>query len=316
MSNFNEATVEDAALDYFREAGYATAWGPHLAPGEPGQERESFQDVILEGRLRASILRINAELDATLVEEAIKKLRRAESQNPIDENFRLHKLISQGIPLEHRGPDGQIRTTRVRIVDFERAEDNDWLAVNQFTIIEEGRNRRPDVIVFLNGLPVGLLELKNSADQNATLKNAWNQIQTYRTDVPSLFILNAITVLSDGVSSSMSSYTGAYEHYAPWKTIEGREVITDRPSLEVLIKGVFEPKRFLDILQNFIVFSDETATDKLTGQPTRVLVKRVAKYHQYWAVNAAIDSTVDASSPGGDRRGGVVWHTQGSGKSF
>ncbi|MEN9751239.1 MAG: hypothetical protein RLZZ600_286 [Actinomycetota bacterium] len=316
MSVFNEATVEDAALDFFREAGYETAWGPNLAPGESGQERESFQDVILEGRLRSSISRINAGLDNALVEEAIKKLRRAESQNPIDENFRLHKLITEGVPIEHRGPDGQILTTRVWLVDFEDPEHNDWLAVNQFTIVEEGRNRRPDVIVFLNGLPVGLLELKNSADQNATLKNAWNQIQTYRTDIPSLFVPNAITVLSDGVSTSMSSYAGAYEHYAPWKTIEGREVITDRPSLEVVIRGVFEPKRFLDILQNFIVYSDETTTDKKTGQPTRVLVKRVAKYHQYWAVNAAIESAVEASGPGGDRRGGVVWHTQGSGKSF
>lgn len=316
MSKYNEATVEDASLEYFREIGYGTAWGPNLAPGEPGQERETFRDVILEGRLRASISRINVGIDGLLVEESVKKLKRAESQNPIDENYRVHKLITEGVPIEHRGPDGQSRTTRVWLVDFEHPERNDWLAVNQFTIVEEGRNRRPDVVVFLNGLPVGLLELKNSADQNATLKNAWNQIQTYRKDIPSLFIPSAITVLSDGVSSSMSSYTGAYEHYAPWKTMEGREVVTDRPSLEVLIRGVFEPKRFLDILQNFIVFSDETATDKQTGQPTRVLVKRVAKYHQYWAVNAAIDTTVEASSPGGDRRGGVVWHTQGSGKSF
>ncbi len=316
MSSFNEATVEDAALDYFREVGYSTAWGPNLAPGEPGEERVSFQDVILEDRLRASISRINVGHDETLIDEAIKKVRRAESQNLVDENYRLHKLITEGVPIEHRGSDGQVRTTRVWLVDFDRPSKNDWLAVNQFTIIEEGKNRRPDVIVFLNGLPVGLLELKNSANQNATLKNAWNQVQTYRKDIPSLFVSNVVTVLSDGLSTSMSSYTGAYEHFAPWKTIEGREVITSLPSLEVLIKGVFEPSRFLDILQNFIVFSDETVTDKTTGQPTRVLVKRVAKYHQYWAVNAAIGNTVEASRPGGDRRGGVVWHTQGSGKSL
>ncbi len=316
MSHFNEATIEDAALDYFREAGYATAWGPHLAPGEPGQERESFQDVILEGRLRASISRINIGLDDTLIDEAIKKLRRAESQNAIDENYRIHKIITEGVSIEHRAADGEVRTSRIWLVDYEQPTRNDWLAVNQFTIVQDGKNRRPDVVVFLNGLPVGLLELKNSSDQNATLKNAWNQVQTYRKDIPALFVSNAITVLSDGLTSSMSSYSGAYEHYAPWKTVEGREVITNRPSLEVLVKGVFEPKRFLDILQNFIVFSDETTTDKKTGQPTRVLVKRIAKYHQYWAVNAAIESTVEASGPDGDRRGGVVWHTQGSGKSF
>lgn len=316
MSIYNEATVEDAALDYFREVGFSTAWGPNLAPGEPGQERTSFQDVVLEGRLRASIARINSGIDRGLIDEAVKKLQRAESQNPIDENYRVHRLITEGVSVEHRGSDGHIRTTRVWLVDFEHHEHNDWLAVNQFTIVEEGKNRRPDIVVFLNGLPVSLLELKNSADQNATLKNAWNQIQTYRKDIPSLFVPNALTVLSDGISTSMSSHSGAYEHYAPWKTIEGRQVITDRPSLEVLIKGVFEPKRFLDILQNFIVYSDENTTDKKSGLPTRVLVKRVAKYHQYWAVNAAIESTVEASSPGGDRRGGVVWHTQGSGKSF
>jgi type I restriction enzyme R subunit len=316
MSVYNEATVEDAALDYFREVGFSTAWGPNLAPGEAGQERISFQDVVLEGRLRASIARINPGIDRDLIDKAVTKLQRAESQNPIDENYRVHKLITEGVPVEHRGSDGQVRTTRVWLVDFEHPEHNDWLAVNQFTVIEEGKNRRPDVVVFLNGLPVGLLELKNSADQNATLKNAWNQIQTYRKDIPSLFVPNALTVLSDGISTSMSSYGGAYEHYAPWKTIEGRDVVTDRPSLEVLIKGAFEPRRFLDILRNFIVFSEETNVDKTTGQPRRVLVKRVAKYHQYWAVNAAIESTVEASRPGGDRRGGVVWHTQGSGKSF
>lgn len=316
VSIFNEAIVEDAALDYFREVGYQTAWGPNLAPGEPGQERATFQDVILEERLRAAAQRINSAIQTSLIEEALKKLRRAESQNSIDENFRIHSLITEGVPVEHRAQSGEVRTTRVRLVDFERPENNDWLAVNQFTVIEQGKNRRPDVVVFINGLPMSLLELKNSANQNATLKNAWNQIQTYRNDIPSLFLPNVLTVLSDGVSSSMSSYSGAYEHYAPWKTIEGREVITHLPSLEVLIKGVFEPKRFLDILRNFVVFSDETSLDTKTGQPSRVLVKRVAKYHQYWAVNSAIESTIEASGPSGDRRGGVVWHTQGSGKSL
>ncbi|MCI2029721.1 MAG: type I restriction endonuclease subunit R, partial [Ancrocorticia sp.] len=195
-------------------------------------------------------------------------------------------------------------------------ENNDWVAINQFTIVENGKNRRPDVLVLVNGMPLALLELKNPAAEHATLKSAWNQVQTYRQDIPSVFVPNAVTVISDGTSAAMSSYAGAFEHYAPWKTIEGREVVSDRPALEVLIKGVFEPKRFLDLLRHFIVFSDETTTDKATGQPTRVLVKRVAKYHQYWAVNAAVESTVQASRPDGDRRGGVVWHTQGSGKSF
>lgn len=208
------------------------------------------------------------------------------------------------------------RTTRLWLIDFECSDRNDWVVVNQFTIVEDRRNRRPDVVVFVNGMPLGLLELKNPAVEHATLRSAWNQVQTYREEIPSVFVPNAVTVISDGTSAAMSSYAGAFEHYAPWKTIEGHEVISDRPALEVLIKGVFEQKHFLDLLQNFIVFSDEVATDKVTGQPTRVLVKRVAKYHQYWAVNAAVESTVEASRPDGDRRGGVVWHTQGSGKSF
>jgi len=316
VSAFNENTVELAALEYFAELGYHTLHGPDIAPGEPGAERDSYEEVFLWGRLRDAIRRINPGTSPALIDEAIKRVRRAESQSPIDENYRLHQLITEGVPVERRDADGALRTTRLWLVDFEQPENNDWVAVNQFTIVENGKNRRPDVLVLVNGMPLALLELKNPTAEHATLKSAWNQVQTYRQDIPSVFVPNAVTVISDGTSAAMSSYAGAFEHYAPWKTIEGREVVSDRPALEVLIKGVFEPKRFLDLLQNFIVFSDETATDKATGQPTRVLVKRVAKYHQYWAVNAAVESTVQASRPDGDRRGGVVWHTQGSGKSF
>lgn len=316
MTAFNENVVEQAALEYFAELGYRRVHGPDIAPGEVGAERESYEDVVLWGRLSEAIRRINPGTAAGLISEALKSVRRAESQSPIEENYRLHKLISEGVPVEHRSEDGLLRTTRLHLIDFAAPENNDWAAVNQFTIAENGKNRRPDVLVFVNGLPLALLELKNPAAGHATLRSAWNQVQTYRHDIPSVFVPNAVAVISDGTSAAISSYSGAFEHYAPWKTIEGREVVTDRPALEVLIKGVFEPKRFLDLLKNFVVFSDETATDKATGQPTRVLIKRVAKYHQYWAVNAAVESTVQASRPDGDRRGGVVWHTQGSGKSF
>ena len=316
MSNFNENVIEQAALEYFAELGYRRVHGPDIAPGEPDAERSSYDDVILWGRIRDALRRINPGTDATLIDEAVKTVQRAESQSPIDENARLHQLITEGVPVEHRDDDGQLRTTSLWLVDFEDPLNNDWVAVNQFTIVENGKNRRPDVLVMVNGLPLALLELKNPAAEHATLKSAWNQVQTYRHDIPSVFIPNAVTVISDGTSAAMSSYSGAFEHYAPWKTVEGREVVSGLPALEVLIRGVFEPKRFLDLLKNFIVFSDETVTDKTTGQPTRELVKRVAKYHQYWAVNAAVESTVQASRPDGDRRGGVVWHTQGSGKSF
>lgn len=316
MTTLNESTVETAAQEWFAQLGYQTVFGPNLAPGERDAERESFEQVYLYGRLRAAAHRINPDIGSDLIEEAIRRLERAESQSEINENARLHKLLTDGVPVEYRDVDGSVRTTKVWLVDFDEPTNNDWLAVNQYTIIEEGKNRRPDVLVFVNGLPLGLLELKNLADEHATLKGAWNQVQTYRHDIPSVFTANAVTVISDGTSAAMSSFTGGFEHYAPWKTIEGREVVTNLPALEVLIKGVFDQDRFLDILRNFVVFSDETVTDKKSGQKVRQLIKRVAKYHQYWAVNAAVESTVQAASPDGNRRGGVVWHTQGSGKSF
>lgn len=316
MNGFNENTVELAALEYFAELGYHTLHGPSLAPGEAAAERESYEEVFLRDRLRDAIRLLNSGLDNDAVAETIKRVRRAESQSAIDENYRLHKLVAEGVPVEQRGTDGILRTRTINLVDFEHPERNDWVALNQFTIIENGKNRRPDVLVFVNGIPLALLELKNPAAEHATLKSAWNQVQTYRKDIPSVFLANAVTVISDGTSAAMSSYSGAFEHYAPWKTMDGRTVITDRPALEVLIKGVFDKTRFLDLLRNFVVFSREAVTDKVTKQKTSVLIKRVAKYHQYWAVNAAVESTIQASSPAGDRRGGVVWHTQGSGKSF
>lgn len=304
MSGFNESVIEEAALDYLREIGYSTEFGPNIGPGGSAEERTSWEQVYLINRLRLAAQRINHE-HAELVDEAVKRLQRAKSQSEIVENLRVHELLVDGVPVEHRGPDGQLRTAYVRLIDFDNPSNNDWLAVNQFTIVH-GKNRRPDVLVFVNGVPLAFLELKNPADEHATLKNAWNQVQTYRTDIPAVFTPNAVTVISDGTSAAMSSFSGGFEHYAPWKTIDGRDVITNMPALEVLIKGVFEPARFLDLVKNFVLFSDEPDG----------LVKRVAKYHQYWAVNAAVESTVVAAGDGGDRRGGVVWHTQGSGKSI
>ena len=306
MTNLNESTVEVAALEYLRELGFSTAFGPEIAPDGERPERGSYDSVYLLDRLRSSTVRLNPTASSESVEEAIKRLGRAESQNSVAENMRVHQLLRDGVPVERRDSSGQVRTDLIFLVDFRNPENNDWLAVNQFTV-DEGRNRRPDIVLFINGIPIALFELKNLADENATLRHAFNQIQTYRKDIPSIFTPNVVTVISDGTSAAMSSFSGQFEHYAPWKTVDGREVVTNRPALEVLIKGVFDQHRFLDLLQNFVVFSDEGNSG---------LVKRVAKYHQYWAVNAAVESTVAASGPQGDRRGGVVWHTQGSGKSF
>jgi len=305
MTALNESTVELAALEYLRQLGWSTASGPSIAPDIPGAERSSYEQIYLYERLRDAATQINPDLAPAVIDETVKRLERAESQSAIAENLRVHTLL-QGLPVEHRDADGAVRTVRVQLIDFAHPANNDWLAVNQFTVVHDGKKRRPDIVVFVNGIPLALFELKNLADEHATLKGAWNQIQTYRTDIPAIFTPNAMTVISDGTSAAMSSFTGAFEHYAPWKTIDGREVITSKPALEVLVKGVFDQHRFLDLVQNFVLFSDEA----------NGLVKRVAKYHQYWAVNAAIESTVDAAGPDGDRRGGVVWHTQGSGKSI
>ena len=306
MTILNESTVETAALEYLRDLGFETAFGPDIAADGTQPERNSYDTVYLLGRLREALARINSFATTASVDEAVKRLHRAESQSAVAENMRVHGLLRDGVPVERRDSSGQVRTELLQLVDYSHPENNDWLAVNQFTV-DEGRNRRPDIVLFLNGIPVALFELKNLADENATLRHAFNQIQTYRTDIPSIFTPNVVTVISDGTSAAMSSFSGQFEHYAPWKTVDGREVVTNRPALEVLIRGVFEQRRFLDLLQNFVVFSDEGNNG---------LVKRVAKYHQYWAVNAAVESTVAASGPQGNRRGGVVWHTQGSGKSF
>lgn len=304
MTAFNEDVVESAALEYLAELGYSSAQGLDLAPDGSSPERESYEQVILYDRLRTAARRINPG-HVDLIDDAIKRLERAESQNPVAENARVHRLLVDGVPVEHRVADGSVRTVLVHLIDFDEPGNNDYLAVNQFTIVEN-KNRRPDLLVFVNGIPLGFMELKNPADEHATLKHAWNQIQTYRNDIPSIFTTNVVTVISDGTSAAMSTFSGAFEHYAPWKTIDGRDIVADKPALEVLVRGVFEPRRFLDIVRNFVVFSDESVG----------LIKRVAKYHQYWAVNAAVESTVQAAGPNGDRRGGVVWHTQGSGKSI
>jgi len=306
VSGITESVVEEACLDWFRALGYATAYGPDIGPDGLHEERSSWEDVILVGRLRDAVARINPALPHDAVDQVVATVLRAESQNPLAENLRLHRLLTEGVAVEHRTADGSIRHALAWLVAFEDPQRNDWLVVNQFTVLEAGRHRRPDVVVFCNGLPVGLLELKNPGAEHATVKGAWNQLQTYRSDIPSIFTANAVCVASDGMSAVMGSFTAGFEHYAPWKTIDGREVIADRLQLEVLVRGVFEPARFLDLLRSFVVFSDEPSG----------LVKRVAKYHQYWAVNAAVASTIEASRPDGDRRGGVVWHTQGSGKSF
>ncbi len=306
MSGISESDVEEACLEWFRAIGYHTAHGPDIGPGGTDQERGSWPEVLLGGRLRDAVARINPALPADAVDWVVATVRRAESQSALAENARLHRLMTEGVPVEHRIADGSVRAGLAWLVDFDDPDANDWLVVNQLTVVEDGHNRRPDVVAYLNGLPVGLIELKSAGAEHATVTGAWNQLQTYRRDIGSLLVPNAVCVASDGLAAVMGPASGRMEHYAPWKTIDGRTLETGRPALEVLVRGVFEPALFLDLLRSGIVFSDEPSG----------LVKRVARYHQFWAVRMAVERTIEASRPGGDRRGGVVWHTQGSGKSF
>ncbi len=262
--------------------------------------------MLLEGRLRAAISWLNPKLSPEVVDQAVATVRRAESADALSENWRVHHLLTHGVPLERRNERGELRHDLVRLVDFEYPERNDFVVVNQVSIEQERKTRRPDVLAFVNGLPLALIELKVPGQERATLRGAWNQLRTYASEIPNLLACNAISVISTGTQARLGALGGGFEHYAPWKTIDGRNLApAGLPELEVLVRGVFAPDTFLDLVANFVAFSDERAG----------LVKRVAKYHQVHAVNRAVTATVSAIERG-DGRAGVVWHTQGSGKSL
>ena len=331
MSSLNESIVEDAALEWFGELGYAVGHGPHLAPGEPAAERESFSEVVLVGRLREAVRRLNPAIPEEARDEALRKVLRVGTPALTQTNRAFHRMLRDGVPVEYPRPDGSIAGDDVRLVDFGDVGSNDWLAVNQFTVIEGQHNRRPDIVVFVNGLPLGLVELKNAADEDADIWAAYRQLQTYKAEITSLLHYNAALVISDGTYARMGSITANQEWFKVWRTIDGGG---DAPKtaleLEVLVRGVFERQRFLDLLHHFILFEEDPDTGALH--------KIIAGYHQFHAVNAAVEETVRASGMAeegvvregtgtfwsgrqrggkpGDRRAGVVWHTQGSGKSF
>ncbi len=306
MSAIAESGLESVCLDYLAESGWQVAHGPDIAHDGQRPERAAYTDVILEGRLRAAVRRLNPDLPASVVEDVVKAVGRAESPVLISENWRVHQLLTHGVPVHYRDASGNVKSVRAWLIDWDNPESNDFLAVNQFTVVQDGRTRRPDILNFVNGLPLAIKELKSPGAKNATVKGAHSQIKTYLHDIPALFSCNAVCVISDGLHARMGTMTGGWEHYAPWKTIDGSALAPGAmPQIEVLIRGVFEKTRFLDLVRNFVVFSQEDAG----------LVKRVAKYHQFWAVNAAVERTVEASGTG-DGRAGVVWHTQGSARAW
>jgi len=302
-----ESLVEEASLSWLASLGYTSIFGPDIAPEEPASERASFLDVLLTRRLGDALSRLNPGIPADALEEALRKVSRSQSPSLLANNRAFHKMLIDGVSVEYQRKDGSIAGDHARLVDFENPENNEFLAINQFTVIEGQQNRRPDIVIFVNGLPLAVIELKNPADENATIQTAFQQLQTYKNDIPSLFTYNEVLVISDGLEARAGTLTSDWSRFMPWRTIDGEEIAPKgKPEMDVLIKGIFEKSRFLDLIKYFIVF--ESDGDKM--------VKKMAAYHQYHAVNKAVACTVKATSLGGDRKAGVIWHTQGSGKSL
>jgi len=328
--HFCESTIESAALAWLEASGWQVVHGPDLAPGAPASERRDYSEVTLTGRLRDALARLNPDLPVEALDDAFRQLTQPQGADLIQRNRAQHRLLVDGVTVEHRNAGGAICGAQARVIDFDDPANNDWLAVNQFTVVENKHTRRPDIVLFVNGLPLAVLELKNAADEKATIWTAWQQLQTYQAQIPSLLATNAALVISDGLTARVGALGAGREWFKPWRTIHG-EALADphMPELQVVIEGLFAPRRFLDFVRDFIVFEDDGS-----GR----LIKKMAGYHQFHAVQVAVAETLRAAElartdqvaeergryeagrrPGGkpgDRRIGVVWHTQGSGKSL
>ncbi len=328
---FTESTVEEAALAWLESLGWSIAHGPDIAPDTPSAERSDYGAVVLERRLRDTLALLNPNLPTEALDDTFRKLTHPDGPTPEARNRAFHRMLVDGVTVEYRTDNGTVRGAQARVIDFDTPINNDWLAVNQLTVVENKHERRPDVVLFVNGLPLGVIELKNPADEDATIWTAWQQLQTYKAELPTLFSMNAALLVSDGVEARIGTLTAGREWFKPWRTISG-ETLADShmPELQVMLEGVCLPGRFLSLVRDFIVFEDDGSG---------VLVKKMAGYHQLHAVRVAVTETLRATElelaagqvverfgryesgrkPGGepgDRRIGVVWHTQGSGKSL
>ncbi|MCW5605435.1 MAG: type I restriction endonuclease subunit R, partial [Burkholderiales bacterium] len=289
MTAFAESVVEEAALAWLEALGYAVLNGPDIAAGEPGAERRDpgYRDVVLERRLRHALIRLNSELPSEALEDAFRKLIRMDAPTLLERNRAAHHMLVDGVTVEYRRADGSIAGAQARVIDFDVAENNDWLAVNQFTVSEGQHTRRPDVVLFVNGLALAVIELKNAADENATVWSAFQQLQTYQAQIPALFAANAALVISDGVQARIGTLAAGREWFKPWRTVSGRgDAPAAMPELQVVLEGVFDKRHFLDLVRHFIVFEDAGG-----GK----LAKKMAGYHQFHAVNVAVEETLRAA---------------------
>lgn len=307
MYRFTEAELERACIEWFEELGYEYRFGPDISPEGDYPERKSYSDVILDDRLKSALQRINRHVPSEALGEALRKIKVPQSPSLLINNKEFQRMITDGMDVNYRLKDGTIKYDKVWLFDFECAENNDWLVVNQFTVVENRKEKRPDVVIFVNGLPLVVIELKSSSDESAGLSEGYNQLQTYKAAIPYLFTYNSFMVISDGINARAGTLTSKEERFMMWRTIDGQDIApTSIPQLEVLIKGMFEKQRLLDIIKHFILFQTDG----------REMVKILAGYHQYHAVNKAVNCTRRAASEDGDRKIGVIWHTQGSGKSL
>ena len=323
MTTLTEADIEQAALSWLSSLGWQVAYGPEIAPDTPSAERDDFTQVVLEERLRDALLNLNPGLPASALETGLRNLISPDGPTLETRNRAFHKALTHGATVPVRGPDGTMTGVPAAVVDFEDPENNDWLAVNQFTVKENQSTRRPDIVLFLNGLPLGLIELKNPADENTDVWDAWQQLQTYENELPTLFSLNEFLMVSDGLHARIGPLTAGKEWFKPWKTMDDdTQGAANLPELQVMMEGVCDRSNFLAQVRDFIVFDDDGS-----GK----LIKKMAGYHQFHAVQAAVEETFRAAQLQrqvsaeknrkrggdlGDRRIGVVWHNQGSGKSL
>ena len=298
-----ESHVEEAVIDILKNLGYEYVYGLDIAPAPEGNgERKNYQDVILDERLKKSLKKINPSFSDEAIERAAKQVIRSTSQKLIEDNQSFHKLLIDGIDVPIK-VEGKERYKKMRLFDYEHPKNNEFLVINQFTIKENNYERRPDVILFVNGIPLVVIELKNLAEEKATVWSAYNQFQTYKDQIPSLFRFNEFLIISDGIQARAGTITSQKERFMQWKTIDGKKANKNLTEIDVLLKGMCEKTRLLDIIRNFIVFEKD-----------KKIEKKLAAYHQYWATNKAIESTIKARK--GNKKAGVVWHTQGSGKSL
>ena len=316
MKPITENIIEESAIEILQLQGWQYANGKEISPEGLNCERDNFQQIILSNRLREILPNINPNIPIDAIEAAIQKVLRISSPDLLHNNEEFHKMLVEKVKIPYQ-LDGYERSHEVALIDFDNPEKNQFLVVNQYTIIENNHNKRPDILLFVNGIPLVVVELKNATDENATIRKAYDQIQTYKSLIPSLFTYNAVCVISDGHECKSGSVTAEFSRYITWKTSDGtKEASRFKAQLEVLFTGMLKPLTLLDLTRNFIVFEKSKKEDAKTGITQIVTEKKLAAYHQYYAVNKAVQSTIKASGINGDKRGGVVWHTQGSGKSL